>query len=395
MRGYFGLSTEKDKGYTYVVVASSALWSGLFFGIQIVQHILTREWKTSLGLPFMTAPTHQIVGGMVRYFVTTVASAYVNRINTRILSAVSCSSLIMAYVTVYLWHLFHLPVDYFIIAQIIFGIFNGISSGVGYATVNIVTQQWLDKKRAKLNPYIMAGSPIFALFGTVLFSYLCDVYTWSGAILIQIGILLHSIILIILYAEHPDYQPPKEAKIQFSRLSDAPVLKQKLFKLVLAFNLVKSVFIIIPFFTQTINIATEYGLASNEIEFMLIIGTVSDIISRPIFSALTKKLKVTQIAVIWAFIHLIQNVVGFMARDAMGFYLLEIMLGIGLGASGLKMVVITDCLGVDNLGQYLVFEQMISLPLSIVIPFGLGYLATLFSNPSLIYLVCIFGSVVK
>ena len=67
MRGYFGLSTEKDKGYTYVVVASSALWSGLFFGIQIVQHILTREWKNSLGLPFMTAPTHQIVGGMVRY----------------------------------------------------------------------------------------------------------------------------------------------------------------------------------------------------------------------------------------------------------------------------------------------------------------------------------------
>ena len=394
MRGYFGLSTKKDTGYTYVVVASSALWSGLFFGIQIVQHLLTREWKASLGLPFLTAPTHQIVGGMVRYAVTVVASAYVHRVRARLLALVSCSSLILAYCTIYFWHLFRLPVDYFIIAQIIFGVFNGVSSGIGYATVNIVTQQWLDKKRAKLNPYIMAGSPVFALFGTILFSYLCNVYTWSGAVLIQIGVLLNSIVIVMLYAEHPEYTPPAES-IKLRDVVKAPVLQHPLFKRILAFNVCQIGFIMIPFFTQTVNIATGYGLEPYQIDYMLIIGTVCDVISRPIFSKLTDYLSIAKLTIVWAIVLFVQNVIGFFARGASGFYAMEIMLGIGLGASGLKMVVVTNYLGVDNLSQYLMIEQMIALPLSICIPFGLGYLAQQLVNPSLVYLVCIVGSVSK
>ena len=394
MRGYFGLSTKKDTGYTYVVVASSALWSGLFFGIQIVQHLLTREWKASLGLPFLTAPTHQIVGGMVRYAVTVVASAYVHRVRARLLALISCSSLILAYCTIYFWHLFRLPVDYFIIAQIIFGVFNGVSSGIGYATVNIVTQQWLDKKRAKLNPYIMAGSPVFALFGTILFSYLCNVYTWSGAVLIQIGVLLNSIVIVMLYAEHPEYTPPAES-IKLRDVVKAPVLQHPLFKRILAFNVCQIGFIMIPFFTQTVNIATEYGLEPYQIDYMLIIGTVFDVISRPIFSKLTDYLSIAELTIVWAIVLFVQNVIGFFARGASGFYAMEIMLGIGLGASGLKMVVVTNYLGVDNLSQYLMIEQMIALPLSICIPFGLGYLAQQLVNPSLVYLVCIVGSVLK
>lgn len=394
MRGYFGLSTKKDTGYTYVVVASSALWSGLFFGIQIVQHLLTREWKASLGLPFLTAPTHQIVGGMVRYAVTVVASAYVHRVRARLLALVSCSSLILAYCTIYFWHLFRLPVDYFIIAQIIFGVFNGVSSGIGYATVNIVTQQWLDKKRAKLNPYIMAGSPVFALFGTILFSYLCNVYTWSGAVLIQIGVLLNSIVIVMLYAEHPEYTPPAES-IKLRDVVKAPVLQHPLFKRILAFNVCQIGFIMIPFFTQTVNIATGYGLEPYQIDYMLIIGTVCDVISRPIFSKLTDYLSIAKLTIVWAIVLFVQNVIGFFARGASGFYAMEIMLGIGLGASGLKMVVVTNYLGVDNLSQYLMIEQMIALPLSICIPFGLGYLAQQLVNPSLVYLVCIVGSVLK
>lgn len=394
MRGYFGLSTTKDTGYTYVVVASSALWSGLFFGIQIVQHLLTREWKASLGLPFMTAPTHQIVGGMVRYAVTVLASAYVHRVRARLLALVSCSSLILAYCTVYFWNLFRLPVDYFIVAQIIFGIFNGVSSGIGYATVNIVTQQWLDKKRAKLNPFIMAGSPVFALFGTILFSYLCDVYTWSGAVLIQIGILLNSIIIVLLYTEHPEYEPPTEST-NLLDVTKAPVLRHPHFKRILAFNICQIGFIMIPFFTQTVNIATEYGLKPHQIDYMLIIGTICDVISRPVISKLTDHFSISILMIFWAVILLAQNVVGFFARDAVGFYAMEILLGIGLGASGLKMVVVTNYLGIDNLPKYLMIEQMIALPLSIVIPFGLGYLAQQLVNPSVIYLVCIVGSILK
>ena len=151
----------------------------------------------------------------------------------------------------------------------------------------------------------------------------------------------------------------------------------------------------IPFFTQTVNIATEYGLEPYQIDYMLIIGTVFDVISRPIFSKLTDYLSIAELTIVWAIVLFVQNVIGFFARGASGFYAMEIMLGIGLGASGLKMVVVTNYLGVDNLSQYLMIEQMIALPLSICIPFGLGYLAQQLVNPSLVYLVCIVGSVLK
>ena len=69
-RNYLGLSTKKDEGYTYVVVASSALWSGLFFGFQVCGMLLTAQWKASLGLPFSTAATHQITMTVDRYATT-------------------------------------------------------------------------------------------------------------------------------------------------------------------------------------------------------------------------------------------------------------------------------------------------------------------------------------
>ena len=86
-RSYLGLSTEKDHGYTYVVVASSvtgwnylelfenhvsrafsscnfelyfnrnqALWSGLFFGLQVCAMLLTGQWKQSIVLGFLRVP---------------------------------------------------------------------------------------------------------------------------------------------------------------------------------------------------------------------------------------------------------------------------------------------------------------------------------------------------
>ena len=135
-RSYLGLSTEKDHGYTYVVVASSvtgwnylelfenhvsrafsscnfelyfnrnqALWSGLFFGLQVCAMLLTGQWKQSIvlgfsnfrkkllkifqkfrnsknqnqDLPFNTAATHQIMMTCVRY-ATTIATTGLLRV---------------------------------------------------------------------------------------------------------------------------------------------------------------------------------------------------------------------------------------------------------------------------------------------------------------------------
>ena len=80
---------------------------------------------------------------------------------------------------------------------------SGIASGVGYASVNVITQQWLDKKRDLLNPLLLLGLPLFCMVITPVFTFLCEVYTWTGAVLVILGFLLHTIIVVLLFAEHP------------------------------------------------------------------------------------------------------------------------------------------------------------------------------------------------
>ena len=46
--------------------------------------------------------------------------------------------------------------------------------------------------------------------GELSFKLLSSEYTWVGAVLILAGILMHCLIVMVLYAEHPDYVPPKE-----------------------------------------------------------------------------------------------------------------------------------------------------------------------------------------
>ena len=50
MRNYLGLSPEKDKGYAYVIIFCSSLWSGFFLGYVVNFQLLTAEWKLSLGI---------------------------------------------------------------------------------------------------------------------------------------------------------------------------------------------------------------------------------------------------------------------------------------------------------------------------------------------------------
>ena len=35
MRNYLGLSSEKDKGYAYVIVLCASIWSGLSLGLRL------------------------------------------------------------------------------------------------------------------------------------------------------------------------------------------------------------------------------------------------------------------------------------------------------------------------------------------------------------------------
>ena len=68
----------------------------------------------------------------------------------------------------------------------------------------MVSQQWLDKKRAELNPYLLLGAPIVSISSLPLFNWLCQTYTWSGACLISAGIILNSAIVILLFDRNLD-----------------------------------------------------------------------------------------------------------------------------------------------------------------------------------------------
>ena len=74
----------------------------------------------------------------------------------------------------------------------------------GWTCCNVVSQQWLDKKRAELNPYLLLGAPIVCISSLPLFNWLCQTYTWSGACLISAGITLNCAIVILLFDRNMD-----------------------------------------------------------------------------------------------------------------------------------------------------------------------------------------------
>ena len=117
----------------------------------------------------------------------------------------SISSIIVAYAVILAGGLLDLKGNYFILCQALFGIFTGIAAGVGFCCCTITTQQWMDKKRARLNPFLIIGAPVFAFIAPKLFNWLCDLYSWTGAVLISIGILAHGFIICILFRQHPGW----------------------------------------------------------------------------------------------------------------------------------------------------------------------------------------------
>ena len=127
---------------------------------------------------------------------------FVYKVKTRTFVSISILSFISA-MCVVIGAKYFVSAQYFIIPQIIFGILFGICSGIGYTGSNIISQQWMDKKRSQLNPFLMIGGPMTTLFVAPLFTWLCAEYTWSGACIITIGFVSHGLIVVILFAKHP------------------------------------------------------------------------------------------------------------------------------------------------------------------------------------------------
>ena len=160
-----------------------------------------------------------------RYSSTILATALLDKYPIRFWTILSISCLVGSYILVYFTG-YYATRDNFVYIQVIFGLLNGIGTGTGksqaFCTVlhtvcgmrirrylgwtccNVVSQQWLDKKRAELNPYLLLGAPIVSISSLPLFNWLCQTYTWSGACLISAGITLNCVIVILLFDRNLD-----------------------------------------------------------------------------------------------------------------------------------------------------------------------------------------------
>ena len=72
--------------------------------------------------------------------------------------------------------------------KIICGSLNGSGAGIGYCLCIIVPQAWFDKTRTQMNGYLLIGAPIGTLLTSYFWPILANYYTWSGALLIIIGL---------------------------------------------------------------------------------------------------------------------------------------------------------------------------------------------------------------
>jgi len=205
MRNYLGLSSERDKGYAYVIVLCASIWSGLSLGYMVNFQLLTAEWKASLDLPFQTAALHSLFFIFGRYSSTILATALLDKYSIRFWTILSISCLVGSYILVFFTG-YYATRDNFVYIQVIFGLLNGIGTGTGWTCCNVVSQQWLDQKRAELNPYLLLGAPIVSISSLPLFNWLCQTYTWSGACLISAGITLNCVIVILLFVRNMDHK---------------------------------------------------------------------------------------------------------------------------------------------------------------------------------------------
>ena len=90
---------------------------------------------------------------------------------------------------------------------------------------------------------------------------------------------------------------------------------------VLIFSLCQTAFILIPFYTHNINVASEYGLTHNEIQMMVLVATLCECIFRPIAGIASQKIGITRLAIVWSLVFLLQASLACTAKTASEFRL--------------------------------------------------------------------------
>ena len=120
-----------------------------------------------------------------------------------VLSTIGYSSLLLVQ---------YVPMAYFAACQVACGVIAGFGGGIAMANIIITPQAWLDKTRDKLNPYLFLGAPLFSAIAAPLGQFLIYKYTWSGAVLIFIGVVVQQFIFAMIMMNHSSVELKPEKK---------------------------------------------------------------------------------------------------------------------------------------------------------------------------------------
>ena len=184
---WLNLSIDRDGPYSKLIVLASALLSFSTFGFNISLTLITADWKLDKNLPFETAATHSTLVMAFRLIMTIVTSALLPKMYVKNWTLLSLVLLTLSMGLAFTGRYVTSPDDFYNL-QVIVGVLNGSGVGIAYALMIIVPQAWLDKTRTQYNGLLLIGAPIGNVITSFVWPRLVDCFTWSGALLIIIGL---------------------------------------------------------------------------------------------------------------------------------------------------------------------------------------------------------------
>ena len=343
---WLNLSIERDGPYSKLVVFASALLSLGTFGFNTMPLVLiTGDWKLDKNLPFETATLHNtfvVILTDFKYFIivfpiklafrnimTIATSLLLPRLRVQTWTLLSLTLLIISMGVAFSGR--YVETDHFHYVQIALGILNGSGTGIAFALMVIVPQSWLDKTRTQYNGCLLIGAPIGSIISSFIWPRLVAHFTWSGALLIIIGLQLQSFISWPIFKAHPD-SPVKKSSFKSTVASWRTLCQVKGFVSFLLFNTIYIGIVMTIVLTLLINLATEYGVTREQSGYMFMTISLTDVIGRFIWGEMGTRFKTSSMIIAWSAWTVLT-----MSALAMSRTFLEFMIccfGIGVSFSG-------------------------------------------------------------
>jgi len=280
----FGLSLARDGGYSKLLVVCASALSGTIFGTGTFLGVLTAQWKAEYALGQGLASIHQRLWLAFVFIGLSISSMLFDRLTPRKWLILGTSMSILGYST--LFALQFVPVAYFPIFQTVGGIVSGFGGGIGFANLVIAPQAWLDKTRSVLNPLLLLGAPIFSVVILTIGQYLIWQFTWPGALLLIISLVVHQYIIALIMMNHETYYHKEKVPINFAeykQLLSIPCAVPYIISCCIFSGAISA-----GVYSDITNIAMECGIPQERAATIFIYCAISEASSRPVWSLMTK-----------------------------------------------------------------------------------------------------------